>query len=380
MNSNKSAFIDRKKELNFLMEWVNTEPKSLLFLYGPKSSGKTTLLIKFIEFITKDNKYHVKNFNLRKMLISNYKDFIRAFFEIDFEKSKDEIKEKREYNLKLFKLTTEILKGLENKEYDPFAVLETELNKIVKKDIRPIIIIDELQALEDIYINGQRPLLKELFNFFVAMTKESHLSHFIIASSDGYFMNRIYNDSKLMKTSAFYEIDYLTKENTIYWLNNLKKESAIDAFTLTNTQIETIYKYFGGSMWEISHILDLLTPMAKNKKINDDDLMEIINKQITYNCGKFNNFARLKKNKRELFKEIYNFLTCQRPLAYFNENNLVSLIKKSLFDDDELTNILNELVRKNYIAYDPTNDNYKIQGKSMYYGLKSYVEMITNYE
>jgi len=66
--------------------------------------------MRFIEFITRDNKFHVKNFNLREILISNYKDFVRAFFEIDFEKSKDEIKEKREYNLKLFKLTTEILK------------------------------------------------------------------------------------------------------------------------------------------------------------------------------------------------------------------------------------------------------------------------------
>ncbi len=40
-------------------------------------------------------------------------DFLQAFFEIDYSKAKEDVKEKREYNLKVFKLTTEILKGQE---------------------------------------------------------------------------------------------------------------------------------------------------------------------------------------------------------------------------------------------------------------------------
>jgi len=36
-----------------------------------------------------------------------------------------------------------------------------ELLKISRKGKQPVIIIDEHQALEDIYINGQRDLLKE---------------------------------------------------------------------------------------------------------------------------------------------------------------------------------------------------------------------------
>jgi len=68
------------------------------------------------------------------------------------------------YNLKLFKLSKEIKKSLENKTLDPFVVMKKELIKIYKKGKQPVIIIDELHALEDIYINGQRDLLKELFN------------------------------------------------------------------------------------------------------------------------------------------------------------------------------------------------------------------------
>jgi hypothetical protein len=156
-------------------------------------------------------------------LISNYENFIQAFFKKDLSKSKGDIKQKREFNFKVFKLTTEILKGFEAKELDPFDVMFSQLDKTLAKGKRPIIIIDEIQALENVYINGQRELLQELFNFFVSLTKESHLCHVIIASSDGYFINRLYNDSKLTKTAAFYEINYLIKDDIFSWLSDLKK-------------------------------------------------------------------------------------------------------------------------------------------------------------
>ena len=158
------------------------------------------------------------------------------FFVIDYYKSKEDVKEKREYNLKVFKLSTEVLKGLETKELDPFAVMKKELEKLANKGVNPLIIIDELQALENIYINGQRELIKELFNFFVSITTESHLYHVIISGSDGYFIEKIYNDSKLKKTSIFMEVDYLTKKDVGYWLDNLEKESAITRFVLTDRQ------------------------------------------------------------------------------------------------------------------------------------------------
>ncbi|RMH68855.1 MAG: hypothetical protein D6675_14575, partial [Gemmatimonadetes bacterium] len=44
----ESAFVNRQAELAFLNDWVANEPGRLLFIYGPKSSGKTTLLYKFV--------------------------------------------------------------------------------------------------------------------------------------------------------------------------------------------------------------------------------------------------------------------------------------------------------------------------------------------
>ncbi|ETR68240.1 MAG: hypothetical protein OMM_04674 [Candidatus Magnetoglobus multicellularis str. Araruama] len=164
--TDKIAFINRTKELNDLENWIKRTPNEILFIYGPKSSGKTTLLIKFIDIHLNDKQYNVKHFNLRKILIANYIDFIQAFFEVDYSKIPQEVKQKSEYSLKVFKLSQEIKQSLENKTLDPLVVMKKELQKIVKKGKRPVIIIDELQALEDIYMNGQKELLKELFNFF----------------------------------------------------------------------------------------------------------------------------------------------------------------------------------------------------------------------
>ena len=369
----KPSFINRSEELRVLSDWISQQPEQILFIYGPKSSGKTTLLKKFIENNLTSNLYDIKHFNLRKTLITDYKNFIHTFFKIDYSKSNKEVKTKKEYNVKFFKLTTEILKGIENKEFDPFDVMFVQLEKIAKKGKQPVIIIDELQALEDIYLNGQRQLLKELFNFFVAITKEDHLCHVIIASSDGYFMNRIYNDSKLIKTSEFFEVEYLDENDTKYWLSNLEKESGIKTYTLSDFQINEIWKYFGGSMWEISNILGQLISYASHMKVKDAHLEQIIQRQISINSGRFYHYARLNKQKIALLKEIFSV---QQYKTEFNESDLSALSDKNIYEENALTEELNNLVRSNYLAFNPTTCIYKIQGKSIFYGLKDYVEKI----
>jgi hypothetical protein len=369
----KPSFINRSEELRVLSDWISQQPEQILFIYGPKSSGKTTLLKKFIENNLTCNLYDIKHFNLRKTLITDYKNFIHTFFKIDYSKSNKEVKTKKEYNVKFFKLTTEILKGIENKEFDPFDVMFVQLEKIAKKGKQPVIIIDELQALEDIYLNGQRQLLKELFNFFVAITKEDHLCHVIIASSDGYFMNRIYNDSKLIKTSEFFEVEYLDENDTKYWLSNLEKESGIKTYTLSDFQINEIWKYFGGSMWEISNILGQLISYASHMKVKDAHLEQIIQRQISINSGRFYHYARLNKQKIALLKEIFSV---QQYKTEFNESDLSALSDKNIYEENALTEELNNLVRSNYLAFNPTTCIYKVQGKSIFYGLKDYVEKI----
>ncbi len=209
---NVSPFIDRDEEMSFLENWIKVGPKQILFLYGPKSSGKTTLLYKFIDkYMSDETKYNVKFFNLREILISNYDDFIQTFFQVVGNEEKTD-KFSREYNLKIFKLSIENEKKIKSGQLNLFTVMKNRLQELNDNNVQPMIIIDGLQALDFIYFNGQRELVKELINFFVAMTKESHLCHIILSSSDGYFIEKLYNDSKLRKTTKLYEVDYLPKK------------------------------------------------------------------------------------------------------------------------------------------------------------------------
>jgi uncharacterized protein len=348
------AFVNRKNELTVLEAYINKRPSEILFLYGPKSSGKTTLLYKFIESAKKTDKLEVKFFNLRKVYLGNYTDFLKVFFGIDYSKSKNDVKEIREYNVGLFKETVEVLKGIENKEVDPFKVLEKQLINFNKNKKKTIIIIDELQALQDLYMNGERQLIKELFNFFVAMTKESHLAHIIISSSDGYFIDTVCNDSKLRKTSDFYEIDYLSQADVWEWLTNLKKYSKIINYTLTEKEIQMFWDTLGGSVWEIQYLL------SKRFGNNTKTICEVYLKKIQ---SMIKEYIKLSDAKKEVLSNFYN----KRNIEYRD-------FKKMNISDIEIENILADMVHNNILYFDPVNATFNPQGRSTELGINLYFD------
>ncbi|MFO7886634.1 MAG: ATP-binding protein [Desulfobacteraceae bacterium] len=83
---NIAPFINRQEEMAYIQQWIEEEPKSILFFYGPKSSGKTTLIYKFVdEHLSDEKKFSVKLFNLREVLLFNYEDFLECFFELGYQ-------------------------------------------------------------------------------------------------------------------------------------------------------------------------------------------------------------------------------------------------------------------------------------------------------
>ncbi len=370
--TNVPPFVNRVEEIRYLKSWMTEMPNSILFLYGPKSSGKTTLIYRFIEQNMSGGGYDIKHFNLRELLLVNYDSFLRAFFE---QKSSEQVKEIRQYDLKVFKLSVETLKGLASRELDPFIVMKRELEKSNKKGRRPVIIIDELQALDEIYFNGGRELLNEMFNFFVAMTKESHLCHVIIASSDGYFIERIYQDSKLKKTSEFLEIAYLEKQDVMDWLSRLEDYSKIDQFVLNDGQKEAMWDFFGGSCWEISTFLGDLLNIARDRKIPERDFRELLEKKRGFFCSMFMEYATIEPEKEQLLIKM-NELIGDRPGRGFVFADLRSLVDDGIWTVHALKDELTLLVRKNFISYAPPRAEYALQGRTMELGLAAYVKRL----
>jgi len=370
--TNVPPFINRSEEIHYLQSWIAEKPKNILFLYGPKSSGKTTLIYRFIEQNLSNGKYDIKHFNLRELLLINYESFLRAFFEV---KSSEQVKETRQYDLKVFKLSVETLKLLESKELDPFIVMKRELEKCNKKGTRPMIIIDELQALDEIYFNGGRELLNEMFNFFVAMTKESHLCHVVIASSDGYFIERIYQDSKLKKTSELMEVKYLQESDVMDWLSDLKTYSKITDYVLNNRQRQAIWDFFGGSCWEISNFLGNLLNIAHKGQVLDDEFDEMLKNKLVFFRSMFVEYATIEPEKEQLLLKIAALISINQAKG-FTFNELRSLVEDNIWSISALRAELNSLVRKNFLSYAPPRAEYALQGRSMELGLLAYVKLI----
>ena len=346
---NEPAFINRQEEISYLEKWIEERPNQILFFFGPKSSGKTTLIYKFVEgFLNDESKFSVKLFNLRKVLIVNYDDFLQRFFALEDPQEKDSTLT-RQYNLKGFKLTLKTQQKIKNKQLDPFDVMKAELKDLNSKGIKPVIIIDELQALDFIYFNGQRELIKELINFFVAMTKESHLCHVLLSSSDGYFIEKLYNDSKLRKTSELLEVDYLPKEDIVYWLNNLEKESNIKDYTLSDSRIEYIWDHFGGSIWEISSLLGDFLEVCRDGKVDDGEMEKIVERHMLQARSYFKEYAGLDASRTELLREINKHVQSK---GFVEELFLGRLLEQGFYVDRKaLLEELNHLVRNNYLYY-----------------------------
>ncbi len=172
-------FINRQAESEFLHRYFGSEPNSLLFVYGPKSSGKSTLLDKVVNEL--DLKRYAVNFlDLRGVLIYDFQSFLDVFFPKDIKESARDIIEGISINLGFFALKASdepLLRKI------AFKVMEDKLKAAQQRGITPIIIFDEIQSLKNIYVNTERYLIDELLNLFVRLTKVTHTAHVVLATS-----------------------------------------------------------------------------------------------------------------------------------------------------------------------------------------------------
>ena len=357
MNKNKPeyrqhvAFINREKELKELRIFIDKEPSEILFMHGPKSSGKTTLLYKFIDQIQKEQILDVKFLNLRKTFTNVYEDFLKSFFQVETRGEKKQALTSG-IDIGFFKIDAAVEKKILEKRADPFKVMEAELLDLTRKGIKPVLVIDELQALDKIYLDDdrERQLITALFNFFVAMTKESHLAHIIIASSDGYFLNTVFNDSRLKKCSSFYKVDYLEKEDVMEWLLNLETYSKIKDYALTEVDAEKIWDTVGGSAWEIQYILSQLFEHSLADVLADykQKMLGIITYYIV-------------QNQREKLEKI---------LSHFSANDALGIKDTDAKD----AGLFRDMVTNNILYFDPTIATYYPQGRSYHHGIKLYFQ------
>ncbi len=271
-------FWDREKEKAWLKHYLQTEPNAILFVYGPKSSGKTTLLMKVVEELPKDDFIYYW-YDLREELISDYDSVIRLFFT-----PKGWLKEfisavKPKINLGVFEIEPHVLEEIKRKERKPFTEMRKRLEEDRAKGKMPVIVFDELQKLKEVYLNGdskQRPLVRELFNFFVRITKVLHLAHVIVMTSDTFFIERVYFDSTLENTSRYFLVDYFDDETA---------RKILLSEGLSEAQAVEVVKMTGGIPWVLMEVLKEEDPVLVANELykqTKSKLIELVRSNESY--------------------------------------------------------------------------------------------------
>ncbi|XRO77055.1 ATP-binding protein [Methanocaldococcus sp. 10A] len=295
-------FFNREKEIHKILSIIEGEPNLIYFIFGPINSGKTALINEIINNRLDKNKYVVFYFDLREIFLSKYEDFeaklratktesFRLIIEVLFEEYSED------------KKPLEIIKGIV-KDIPvvsgipvPKNTLDELLNKKTTKNVfkyitnillelkkqgkQPIIILDELQKIGDMKINGF--LIYELFNYFVDLTKELHLCHVFCLSSDSLFIEEVYNEAMLKNRASYILVDDFEKDKAFKFIDFLAHE--ILNKKLSNDKKELIYSYVGGKPILIKTVInslryenlgDILETMLNDEIAKLDMFLEVL--------------------------------------------------------------------------------------------------------
>ncbi len=229
----RTEFFDREKEKEEILHILRQEPQEINFIYGPINSGKTSLITDMIENLPDD--YVVFYVNLRRKSIIRYEDFIRVLFAIEEGGFLKKIKniftkvlkhitstgEKTLYKSHGIPVDKSLLETFfkEKSNEDVFNYL-VEYFKNIAKHKTPVLVIDELQMIGDLEINGK--LIYKLFNFFIGLTKELHICHVFALSSDSLFIEKVYNEAILKERCRYVLVDEFDEKTTLKFLEKYK--------------------------------------------------------------------------------------------------------------------------------------------------------------
>ena len=255
------TFHNREPEIKEVMDILRMKPRLITFIYGPINSGKTELISHLIEDLP--DEYVPFYVNLRGRFITGYEDFLNVLFEIDEGGVIDNVSEYAQSLLKDLKIVSGIpipvnlfeqIFERKDKSKDVFRYIERFFTEVSKKRV-PVLIIDELQVIGDMKIDGL--LIYKLFNFFVRLTKELHLAHVLVVTSDSLFIEQVYSEAMLSGRCRYLPVDDFDYETTMDFL---------DKYNFSDAEKKVAWDRCGGKP---ICLVELVNSEDRKKKANE---------------------------------------------------------------------------------------------------------------
>ena len=373
-------FFNREKEIKEILSVIESEPQLIYFIYGPINSGKTALIREIIRNRLDKSKYIPFLIDFRQVSVGSFEDFIEAMFEVDYTTKIDDIKkyvkdfinwilENTDTVSKLIsmysgvplQIPAPVLK-LEEKEErrikNIYRYLKELFLEIRAKGKVPVFILDELQMLKDISLNGNKSLLKSFFQFLVALTKVEHLAHVFCVSSDSLFIEHVYSSAELENRADYILVDDFERKEALEFIDFLIRELLKEKIVLSKKEKERIYELVGGK------------PVL---------LIKVINKLKTKSLDEVLSYL-LQDEKAKIKMELEKFDYIKVKVLYENQEvevkkeDVIEILKKfkdkGVLKKDEIkAPAYYYLIRKNILFLDPIKEILKPQSRLTYHAI-----------
>ena len=331
-------FHDRERETDEIMKILDTEPSLITFVYGPINSGKTTMIGHLIKELPDD--YAPFYVNLRGRFITDYEDFLNVLFEIDERDGGGNVTEYAKSMLKDLGAVSGIpipinlferIFEKKDKSKDVFKYIEQFFVEISKTHT-PVLIIDELQVIGDLKIDGL--LIYKLFNFFIRLTKEMHLAHVFAITSDSLFIGDVHSEAMLEGRCRYLLVDDFDKDTTMGFLEN---------YGFGEEEKELAWHYCAGKP---VCLVELVNAKVNGKDV-DNEAKKFLKIRTSQILSIFDEIAlgKIEYSEKALIDEFKNFEKDE--LVQYDKVN-----KEKIF-----------LVERNVLFIDPTQRTIKPQSR-----------------
>ncbi|KAF5410145.1 MAG: putative ATP-binding protein [Candidatus Methanogasteraceae archaeon] len=333
-------FHDREKERKEIRAILDSRPTLITFIYGPINSGKTELINHVMSELPDD--YVVFYINLRTKFLASYDEFIESLFEMEMETA-GAIKKRKETLAELVSSVTKVAGIPINKEFLNYVFKDNKpknaFSYIIKlfEEVRatgkqPVLILDELQKIGDVKVNGS--LIYELFNFFIDLTKEKHLAHVFVATSDSLFMESVYSEAMLEGRCRYLLVDDFDYGATSAFLKK---------YGFTADEAAVAWEYCGGKPICLVELVNLKLD-GKDVGHESKKLLKIRTSQM---LSIFDEIAlgKIKYSEKDIIEEFRNFE------------------QEDMLQYDRITEEKIFLVGRNVFFIDPTQRTIKPQSR-----------------